>query len=154
MPEFANPFSGLAADRKVTHEELIRAIRYMIAAEYEAVQLYMQLAESTDHLLAQEVLKDIADEERVHAGEFMRLLKELAPDEATFYAEGEEEVQEIIDRLAGAGNPGVESSEREGLQAGEVSGPPASGAQAGEKSDEEESDDEPPPSGVGDLYGK
>ena len=27
------------------------------------------------------VLKDIADEERVHAGEFLRLLKELAPDE-------------------------------------------------------------------------
>jgi len=26
-------------------------------------------------------LKDIADEERVHAGEFLRLLKELAPDE-------------------------------------------------------------------------
>jgi len=50
----------------------------MIAAEYEAVQLYMQLAESTDNKLAIEVLKDVADEERVHAGEFLRLLKELA----------------------------------------------------------------------------
>jgi hypothetical protein len=40
----------------------------------------MQLAESTDHKLAIEVLKDIADEERVHAGEFLRLLKELDPD--------------------------------------------------------------------------
>ncbi len=47
----------------------------MIAAEYEAIQLYMQLAESTDNELAIEVLKDIADEERVHAGEFLRLLK-------------------------------------------------------------------------------
>lgn len=99
MPEFANPFAGLANDRKLTEEELIRAVRYMIAAEYEAVQLYMQLAESTDNELAKEVLVDIADEERVHAGEFLRLLKELAPDEEEFYQEGYEEVEEIIEDL-------------------------------------------------------
>ena len=99
MPEFGSPFSGLAKDRKLTEEELIRAIRFMIAAEYEAIQLYMQLAESTDNELAIEVLKDIADEERVHAGEFLRLLKELAPDEETFYAEGAEEVQEEIEKM-------------------------------------------------------
>jgi rubrerythrin len=96
MPEFAHPFSGLAHDRKVTHQELIRAVRYMIAAEYEAVQLYMQLAESTDNKLAQAVLVDIANEEREHAGEFLRLLRELAPDEEDFYAKGYAEVEEII----------------------------------------------------------
>ena len=96
MPEFNSPFSGLKKDRKLTHEELIRSIRFMIAAEYEAIQLYMQLAESTDNQLAQEVLKDIADEERVHAGEFLRLLKELAPNEEKFYAEGAQEVEEEI----------------------------------------------------------
>jgi rubrerythrin len=99
MPEFGNPFSGLAADRKLTDAELIRAIRFMVAAEYEAVQLYMQLAESTNNPLAVEVLKDIADEERVHAGEFLRLLHELAPDEEKFYAEGTEEVEEMIEEL-------------------------------------------------------
>ncbi len=99
MPEFGTPFSGLAKERKVTHEELIRAIRFMIAAEYEAVQLYMQLAESTNDKLAQEVLKDIADEERVHAGEFLRLLKHLAPDEEKFYVEGAGEVEEEIKKL-------------------------------------------------------
>ena len=92
MPEFGSPFSGLAKDRKLTNEELVRAIRFMIAAEYEAIQLYMQLAESTDNELAIEVLKDIADEERVHAGEFLRLLHELAPDEEKFYSEGAKEV--------------------------------------------------------------
>lgn len=96
MPHFGAPFSGLANDRKLTHEELVRAIRFMVAAEYEAIQLYMQLAESTDNELAVQVLKDIADEERVHAGEFLRLLYELAPDEAKFYAEGAEEVEEEI----------------------------------------------------------
>jgi rubrerythrin len=98
MPEFASPFSGLANDRKLTHEELIRAIRYMVAAEYEAIQLYVQLAESTDNKLAQEVLRDIADEEKVHAGEFLRLLKELAPDEEGFYQEGYGEVEEEIEK--------------------------------------------------------
>ncbi|MDD3088368.1 MAG: ferritin family protein [Candidatus Omnitrophica bacterium] len=96
MPEFGTPFSGLAKEKKLTKEELIRAIRFMVAAEYEAIQIYMQLAESTDNKLAQEVLKDIADEERVHAGEFLRLLKELAPDEQKFYDEGAEEVDEEI----------------------------------------------------------
>ncbi|ADY54491.1 Rubrerythrin [Syntrophobotulus glycolicus DSM 8271] len=99
MPDFGNPFSGLANDRKLTEQELIRAIRFMVSAEYEAIQLYMQLAESTDNKLAIEVLKDIADEERVHAGEFLRLLKELAPDEENFYLEGAEEVEEEIDQL-------------------------------------------------------
>ena len=96
MPEFGSRFSGLAQERKITHEELIRAIRFMIAAEYEAIQLYMQLAESTDNKLAQDVLKDIADEERVHAGEFIRLLRQLAPDEEKFYVEGYKEVEEEI----------------------------------------------------------
>lgn len=99
MPEFANPFSGLAREKKLTHEELVRAIRTMVAAEYEAVQLYMQLAESIDDELAQEVLEDIADEERVHAGEFLRLLKHLAPDEEKHYQEGAQEVEELIQKL-------------------------------------------------------
>ena len=99
MPDFGTPFAGLANDRKLTHEELTRAIRFMVSAEYEAVQLYTQLAESIDDELAIEVLKDIADEERVHAGEFLRLLHELAPDEKKFYAEGFEEVEEMKEDL-------------------------------------------------------
>jgi rubrerythrin len=96
MPEFFNAFSSLANDRKVTHSELVRAIRSMIAAEYEAVQLYEQLAESTDNELAQKVLLDIAREEVVHAGEFLRLLKELQPDEQGNYDEGADEVEEMM----------------------------------------------------------
>lgn len=99
MPDFGNPFSGLAKDRKLTEQELIRAIRFMVSAEYEAIQLYMQLAESTDNQLAIEVLTDIADEEKVHAGEFLRLLKELAPDEEKFYSEGAQEVEEEIEAM-------------------------------------------------------
>ena len=96
MPTFGSPFSGVAHGKKLTHEELVRAIRFMVASEYEATQLYTQLAESTDHPLAIEVLKEIANEELVHAGEFLRLLRELSPDEARLYEEGAKEVEEKI----------------------------------------------------------
>ena len=74
MPEFLNPFSGKVPDRKLTAAELIRAIRLDLAAEHEAVHLYMAHAEAADNPLAKKVLMDIADEERVHAGEFARLI--------------------------------------------------------------------------------
>lgn len=99
MPDFGNAFSGLAKEKRLSHSELVRAIRFMIAAEYEAAQLYTQLAESTDNQLAIDVLKDIADEEIVHVGEFLRLLKELQPDEQDFYDKGAKEVQEMIEKL-------------------------------------------------------
>ena len=98
MPEFANPFTGLAPDRKITERELTRGIRYMIAAEHEAVHLYEALADATDHPLAKAVLQDIADEEKVHAGEFQRLLNILAPNEQGFMEKGAEEVDELAEQ--------------------------------------------------------
>ncbi len=123
MPDFGNAFSGLASGRTLTHEELVRAVRFMVAAEYEAVQMYVQLAESTGNELAKRVLMDIADEEIVHAGEFLRLLKELAPREETLYAEGAMEVQEMIDSLAGAA--GEPAAEPVGAEASAVSETPS-----------------------------
>jgi rubrerythrin len=99
MPSFGSPFSGLSSERKLTPEELIRAVRFLVASEYEATQLYMQLAESIDHPFAKAVLKDVADEERVHAGQFLRLLHHLAPDEAQLYEKGAKEDDEILEKL-------------------------------------------------------
>ena len=95
MPEFVNPFPGNVPDRKLTREELIRAIRLDIAAEHEAVHLYMAHAEAIDDPLAKKVLVDIADEERVHIGEFERLLEILTGDEGKHREEGREEVDEM-----------------------------------------------------------
>jgi len=99
MPEFCSPFAVKKSDRKLTDQELVRAIRFMVAAEYEAIQLYQQTAESTDNALAKEVLLDIADEEKEHAGEFLRLLRELDAQEEEFYKEGYQEVEEIIAKM-------------------------------------------------------
>jgi rubrerythrin len=111
MPDFGNPFSGLKHDRLLTHDELVRAIRFMVSAEYEATQLYEQLADSTDEVLVQNVLRDIAGEEKVHAGEFLRLLKELQPNEEGFYQQGAQEVEkEFLNKESATGNASSKGS--------------------------------------------
>jgi rubrerythrin len=95
MPEFVNPFSGKVPERKLTNGELIRAIRLNIAAEEEAIHLYMAHADATDHPLAKKVLIDVANEEREHVGEFSRLLQILTGDEDKWLANGEKEVKEM-----------------------------------------------------------
>lgn len=96
MPEFSTAFSGLAADRKLTEHELVRSIRFMIAAEFEAIQLYEQLAESTENEIARKVLSDIIAEEKEHVGEFSYLLKMLAPDDIRDYCEGIHEAKDYL----------------------------------------------------------
>ena len=95
MPEFTNPFSGVIPARKLTDSELARALRLDLAAVEEAVHVYEAHADATDNKLARKVLLDIANEERVHAGEFQRLLNLLLKDEEKFLAEGADEVNEM-----------------------------------------------------------
>ncbi len=96
MPEFATPFSCKKSDRKLTKEELIRAIRFSIASEYEAIQLYEEISESIDNEEAKKLLNEITEDEKVHAGNFLYLMKILAPEEQNFYEQGLEEAKEII----------------------------------------------------------
>jgi len=101
MPDFANPFSGNIPDRKMTHSELLRAIRLDLAAEEEANNIYLAHADATDNELAKAVLRDVADEERVHAGEFQQLLNILAEDEERLLKKGADEVNELAGSLTG-----------------------------------------------------
>ena len=101
MPSFENALSTLDFGKKMDKDELIRAIRFFIAAEYEAVQMYTQVAKATDDELSKAVLLDIAEEELVHAGEFLRLLRELSPKDWERYEEGFKEVEEMMEKLGG-----------------------------------------------------
>jgi rubrerythrin len=92
MPAFADPFSGNVPAAKMTTAELIRAVRLDLAAEEEAIHQYMAQADATENALAVKVLLDVADEERQHAGEFLRLLQILTGDEDKWLAEGAAEV--------------------------------------------------------------
>jgi rubrerythrin len=100
MPEFVKPFSGMVPERKMTLAELVRALRLDLAAEHEAVHTYLSHADATDNPLAKAVLVDIANEERVHAGEFSRLIAILAMDEDDHLKKGTEEVDALAASLA------------------------------------------------------
>ena len=95
MPEFVNPFVGIVPTKRIDTRELTRALRLSLAAEEEAVHLYEALADATNNKLAKTVLQDIADEEKVHVGEFQRLLNILLEDEENWLAKGAEEVNEM-----------------------------------------------------------
>ena len=113
MPEFLNPFSGKVPDRNLTMDELIRAIRLDLAAEHEAVHLYLAHAQATDHPLAKKVLIDIANEERVHAGEFNRLISILTGDEEELLAQGAKEVDEMASTIKSPAEKVLEPSGEE-----------------------------------------
>jgi rubrerythrin len=102
MPEFVKPFSGMVPERKMTTGELVRALRLDLAAEHEATHTYMAHADATDNPLAKAMLIDIANEERVHVGEFARLIALLTGDEDDFLKKGTLEVDTMAASLAPA----------------------------------------------------
>jgi len=110
MASFANPFAG-NIPRKITKEELIQAIRLNIAGELEAIFVYDAHVQATDDPLAKKVLADIRDEEKAHVGELMTLLQHLDPEEARHFAEGQEEVREMLEELNISPRPASGKSE-------------------------------------------
>jgi rubrerythrin len=72
-------------------------LRLSIVAELDAVNLYERFAEITSDDHIRDVMLDVANEEKVHIGEFKALLEELDDEHEKFEDEGKEEVEEIID---------------------------------------------------------
>ena len=96
MPEFSHPFNGNKNERILDKNELVRAVRFSIASEFEAIQLYEQLRDSTDNEEAKKLLTEVAGDEKEHVGNFLHLLKILAPDEENYYKEGWKEASEVM----------------------------------------------------------
>ncbi len=95
MPDFASAFGTKSFEKKLSPSELIRALRFSIAAEYEAIQIYEQIVEATNDAHVKAVFTDVINEERLHAGQFMDLLFALDPEEKTLYDKGVQENKEI-----------------------------------------------------------
>jgi len=83
-------------EKKFTKKELIQAIRLSIIAELDAINLYSQFASATENEKVRRVFEDIAKEEKTHVGEFLELLQELDPEQASELEEGRKEVREIL----------------------------------------------------------
>jgi uncharacterized protein len=94
MPD-TNPFLGLVP-RKMTNEELARAIRLDIQAELDAVNLYQAHIDATDDEEVKLVIAHVRDEEKEHVGEFLELLRRLDPKQAEELDEGAEHVEGIL----------------------------------------------------------
>lgn len=89
--EFVHPFPGKSPGDPLSPQEVISAIRLALCAEEEATHLYDSIAEYVDDPRVQALMKDIADEEQVHAGEIQSLLNVLEEDELGKKQEGEQE---------------------------------------------------------------
>jgi len=96
---FSNPFPG-NIPRPINKKELIRALRMNVAAEEDAAATYEAQAEATDNKLAKKVLIAIANEERIHIGEFKKLINILTKgEEALFFKKGKQEVSDMEKEL-------------------------------------------------------
>lgn len=85
----------LPPKRELSKEEVIEAIRLNIIAELDAVSLYEQLARYIPDENVKKVFLDIAKEEKTHAGEFMALLKNYDPEQASELLAGAKEVEDL-----------------------------------------------------------
>lgn len=107
MPSFLDPFPGVVPDKKLTNNELVRAIRLDMAAELEASHLYESHADATSNQEVKGLLIDISDEEKVHAGELLQLLEILDNDGAKFIDKG---MKEAAKKLHKNSSPGIKKA--------------------------------------------
>jgi rubrerythrin len=92
--------SQLPVDLKsVKKEDLDREIlRAGMIAELDAINFYEQMAALTENEGIRKVLLDIAKEEKTHMGEFQALLLRKDKEQEEELKEGEEEVEELLEK--------------------------------------------------------
>jgi rubrerythrin len=95
--ELKNLLSKIPIDLdKIKKEDLDKEIlRAAIIAEFDAVNLYEQMAALTDNKHLKTILLDIAKEEKTHVGEFQALLLMNDNQQEKELAEGKKEVEEL-----------------------------------------------------------
>jgi rubrerythrin len=92
--DFVNPFKHKKPGDVITKQELISALRLSLCAEQEAIHIYDTIAEYVDDENVKKIMKDVANEEQVHVGEFQKLLRMYEDDETELLAKGEKEAEE------------------------------------------------------------
>ncbi len=74
----------------------LQILRAAIIAELDAINLYEQMAELAEDEGLKMVLRDVAEEEKTHFGEFQALLLKFDPGQEKELKKGMEEVREIL----------------------------------------------------------
>lgn len=96
MPDFANIKTVYTPAQKLSEVEILRAIKFAIASEFEAIQIYQEIMESTDNEMVKKALAEITEDEKHHAGGLYKLLTVLSPTDAAAYEHGVKETLEAI----------------------------------------------------------
>ena len=96
MPDFNTIKNVYSPERKLTQTEILRAVKFSIAAEYEAIQLYQQIMENTNNKNVIKALAEITEDEKKHVGGLNKLLEILSPEDNKIYQAGAEEILEEI----------------------------------------------------------
>ena len=92
-------FTGLDVVREgesLSDRDLTRALRLSVAAEHDAIHLYELIADSVDNPQIQKLFQDVANEEKVHVGEFKKVLNILDSSNELFEEKGFSEATEIV----------------------------------------------------------
>lgn len=97
MPEFSTPYSVKKSDTVFSEREMIRSIRFAIASEYEAIQIYEEMTENIHNKDAIKIIEEIIEDEKVHVGNFLQLLRILNPEEEEYYKEGYKEALDLLE---------------------------------------------------------
>jgi rubrerythrin len=85
--------------KKIKKEDLDKEIlRVGIIAELDAINLYEQLAATTENENMKKVFLDIAKEEKTHMGEFQELLLREDEEQVKELEEGKKEVDELTEK--------------------------------------------------------
>ncbi|MBD3362851.1 rubrerythrin [Candidatus Dojkabacteria bacterium] len=79
-----------------TEQRNLALLRIGIMAELDAINLYEQLAASTEDEKLKKVFLDVAREEKEHVGEFETLLLAGDQEQVEMMKEGKKEVEDII----------------------------------------------------------
>lgn len=94
--EFGTIKSAQGFDKPLSSDDLIRAVYQLISAELEAISMYRQIIEATDDERAIAIISSVIEEEKVHSGEFLKLLLVLDPAYREKLEEGMKEAQDLI----------------------------------------------------------
>ena len=94
MSDFARVKCVFAPDRKMNKMEMLRAIKFALSCEFEAIQIYQQIMESTEDGRIVKVLAEITNDEKHHVGGLYKLLELLSPEDAKEYEHGYQETLE------------------------------------------------------------
>lgn len=85
---------SVRVDEITTDTEILRA---GISVEYDAINLYEKMANKTSNEDIKKILLDVSDEEKVHIGEFEKLLDNIDSSHQEKVLEGKDEAEQKLE---------------------------------------------------------